>query len=504
MDLIYSFSYLASLSGLVLWFVTHGNKTLSRKMSTLFLIGFFVYLTALAFSSGSTPYKLLILVRDMVVMGIVSQLFNVFRKSIVASLGLAIIAFGILYFSYFRTLTLSFPQFPANEIDPQAEFLVQVAPEDNAVLDEMKKEFDCNIASAFVPADADATQLDDYYTVDLTSLKKRSARLFYDRYFASGKVEWIEPNEVIELSLPESNEPPRSIRKHFMNDPGIEMQWGFEAMDVDRLHQSIVEAGLKPRKRARVVILDTGIDAVHEDLAQNYRSVDAGSDTDPNGHGTHCAGIVAAVSNNAVGIASLSPAMQFVEVGSIRVLSAAGSGTQKSIIDGIIKAVDQGADVISLSLGGISNQSRQKAYKDAVDYAQKKGAIVVVAAGNNGRNAKGTAPANVDGVIAVTAIDVENNKAPFSNTIEDLKMGIAAPGVNIYSTLPGNRYGNNSGTSMAAPQVSGLIALMKSLNPSLTAEEVFEVLKATGKETKAGRQTGPLIQPVQALNEIID
>jgi thermitase len=181
-----------------------------------------------------------------------------------------------------------------------------------------------------------------------------------------------------------------------------------------------------------------------------------------------------------------------------------GQGTQKAILDGMIKAVDSGADVISISLGGISVQSKQKAYRDAVLYAEKHGAIVIVAAGNNNRNANTIAPANVEGVIAVTAIDQTNQKATFSNTIEDLKMGIAAPGVNIYSTLPTNKYGTLSGTSMATPQVSGLIGLMKSMSPDLTVEEVYAILKETGKPTKAGEKTGPLIQPLKAVEKIID
>jgi thermitase len=320
----------------------------------------------------------------------------------------------------------------------------------------------------------------------------------------SGKVRWLEPNELIQLDQPESEEPPRDVKKHYLNDPGIAFQWGFEPMEVDKLHQSLSESGLRPVKKARVVILDTGVDAGHEDLRQNYQSISKESDTDPNGHGTHCAGVIGAVSNNAIGIASLSPAQGFVEISAIRVLNAMGAGTQKAILDGVIKAADHGADVISVSLGGISTQSRQKAYEDAVKYATKRGAIVVVAAGNNGKNARNTAPANVEGVIAVTAIDPANQKAGFSNTVEDLRMGIAAPGVNIYSTLPGNKYGSHSGTSMATPHVSGLIGLMRCVNPKLTTKDAYEILESTGKATKSGKQTGPLIQPVKAMERVID
>jgi thermitase len=504
MDWIYPVSYLASLSGLVMWFLTQGNKKISRRMSALFLTAFFVYLAALSFSSGTTAYKLMILLRDMVVLGVVSQVFNILRKNALLAVGLGAVSLLIVYFSYFRTLDLSFPQFPAESIDPAGEFLIQVGADDLDVLDKIRKDFNCTIERAFHPQRTEVTPLDDYYIVDLRTSGMRKVRLFYDRYMYSPRISWIEPNEELQLTLPDSGEPPRAIKKHFLNDPGIDLQWAFEPMEVDNLHQLMAGSGLRPRKIARVVILDTGVDALHEDLALSYKSIQNPGDTDPNGHGTHCAGIAGAVSNNALGIASFGPSSGFVQISGIRVLNAMGMGSQKSIIEGIITAADNSADVISVSLGGISNQSRQKAYRDAVQYAENAGSIVVVAAGNNSRNARTVSPANVEGVITVAAIDQQNQKAAFSNTVEDLRMGIAAPGVNIYSTLPGNKYGANSGTSMATPHVSGLIGLMKSLNPKLTSKEVYEILKSTGKETKSGNQTGPMIQPLKAVERVID
>jgi thermitase len=170
----------------------------------------------------------------------------------------------------------------------------------------------------------------------------------------------------------------------------------------------------------------------------------------------------------------------------------------------MIMAVDQGADVLSLSLGGESTHRKQKAYEDAVKYASDHGAIVVVAAGNSNSNAKKASPANVEGVITVSAIDQDSRKATFSNTVEDIDMALAAPGVGIYSTLPGNKYGALNGTSMATPYVSGLIGLLKSFNPELSTREVYRILKETGLETKDGQKTGPLIQPLKALEKVVD
>jgi thermitase len=190
-------------------------------------------------------------------------------------------------------------------------------------------------------------------------------------------------------------------------------------------------------------------------------------------------------------------------VTSIKVLSDFGSGTQQDIINGIIEAADLGADVISMSLGGPSSDHAQRAYAEAVKYANQAGAIVVVAAGNDDENAIDFAPANVVGVITVSAIDDQLHKADFSNFIQDLGMGVAAPGVNIYSAFPNNEYKFLSGTSMATPYVAGLVGLMKSLRPGLTTAQVYQVLKDTGTATKDAEQTGNLIQPARAIAGLV-
>src|SRR5690606_6999580 len=117
MDWIYPVSYLVSLSSLVTWFFAQGKTRFSRPASALFLTAYFVYLAALAFSSGETAYKLLILVRDMLVMGIVVQIFNVLRKNVLLSVLLAVVAVLIVFFSYFRTLDLTFPQLDVKTAD---------------------------------------------------------------------------------------------------------------------------------------------------------------------------------------------------------------------------------------------------------------------------------------------------------------------------------------------------------------------------------------------------
>jgi thermitase len=272
---------------------------------------------------------------------------------------------------------------------------------------------------------------------------------------------------------------------------------------MDQLYHLLSENRVKPRKQALIAVLDTGIDAEHEDLAANYVSTKKDYDTDPRGHGTHCAGIIGAVTNNGRGIASYARTNDFFRITSIQVLAPRGSGTQQQVIAGMLEAADRGADVLSMSLGGFSTQSRQRAYTQAVEYVTKKGGIVVAAAGNSNRNATSFAPVNATGVIGVSAIDEELQRAVFSNRVGDLAMGLAAPGVGIYSTMPGNRYQAQNGTSMAAPYVSGVVGLLRSLQPDITAREAYELLRRTGKTTRDATNTGPLIQPYRAVSALL-
>jgi thermitase len=157
-----------------------------------------------------------------------------------------------------------------------------------------------------------------------------------------------------------------------------------------------------------------------------------------------------------------------------------------------------------MSLGGPSNDAAQAAYKAVVDYAAKKGVIIVAAAGNDNDDATKKVPASVAGIIAVAATDEQNRKASFSNDVSNIKWGIAAPGVNIFSTLPGSRYDYMSGTSMATPYVAGLLGLMKSIDPTLEAEKAFEIINRSGIETASGKKSGRLIQPMGALIKLLE
>ncbi len=259
---------------------------------------------------------------------------------------------------------------------------------------------------------------------------------------------------------------------HVPNDTSWASQYGptkircEQAWDMQKGDASVV-----------IAIVDTGIDKNHTDLAAKlvagYDFVSNDTDADDNnGHGSHCAGIAAAITDNSLGIAGVASNCSLMP---IKVLSAAGSGSNSDIAAGINWAADHGAHVISMSLGG---SSKSTTLESAVNYAWGKGVVVVAAAGNNGNQTK-FYPAAYGNCIAVAATDSNDARASFSTY--GTWVDVAAPGVNVYSSYDGNTYATLSGTSMACPHVAGLAGLIRShVGPYATATEVRERLQFTG------------------------
>ena len=231
-----------------------------------------------------------------------------------------------------------------------------------------------------------------------------------------------------------------------------------------------------------IAILDTGVDMTHPDLISKFVSTGhdfANNDddaTDDVWHGTHVAGIAAADTNNAVGIAGVAWNCRFLPV---KVTDATGDGFYSWIIDGIIWAADHGADVINLSLGG---NAPDPFLEDACKYAHDKGTVVVAAAGNDGI-ASVLYPAAYDAyVLAVAASDYNDAIADFSSFGPEVD--VAAPGAWILGPAPQWYVGEGflpylfaSGTSMAAPHVSGLAALIKSAKPDLPVDDIMKIIR---------------------------
>ena len=283
------------------------------------------------------------------------------------------------------------------------------------------------------------------------------------------------------------------------NDPLSKSQWTLEAIDASAVHETLREH--KPVRKARVAILDTGVESKHEDI--NSVFVSTPGNTDKHGHGTHCAGIAGAATNNELGMASLNWNGDYIDILSYRALGSDGMGSLETIAQAIIDAARNDADVISMSLGGFS-LAPPKVIKDAVEFALDRGAIVVAASGNSNQDAKNHMPSNVEGVISVSAVDQNGNKAKFSNTNTSLTRPIAAPGVDVVSLIPGDDYGPKSGTSMATPVVSGLLGIMRSLNPELSASQAYTILKETGVSLKDSDKVGRMINADAAINAVLE
>lgn len=281
---------------------------------------------------------------------------------------------------------------------------------------------------------------------------------------ASGLVSYVEPDWEYRIQFTP-------------DDPLWDLQWGPRKIEADLAWDTIL--GSKPFPL--VAVVDTGIDWEHPDLAGNYVPLGydwVNMDDDPmddHGHGTHCAGILAAVINNGIGIAGLAQVRVMAEKG----LDAEGKGYAHWLANCIIHAVERGANIISMSWGG---WYYSKLIHSAIKYAYDNGVLLVAAAGNAHASWK-LYPAAYDEVIAVSATDHEDHPAGFTNFGEWIE--IAAPGVGIISTWLGGVYRNASGTSMSAPHVAGVAALIWGRFPDKPRDWVRAQLRYTADDLGA-------------------
>lgn len=233
-----------------------------------------------------------------------------------------------------------------------------------------------------------------------------------------------------------------------------------QTMDWGLTFAGVPEAWKRGRGQGvTVAVLDTGIDETHPDLdgqiagTQDFTRSPFGS-RDKQGHGTHCAGIVAG-SDNQTGIVGVAPQAKLLAV---KVLGDDGSGDGHSVAAGITYAVGRGADILSLSLGSPEGDPR---IRTALEFAVRSGCFVICAAGNDGRpNSVGYPAAWDDLAVCVGAIGPDGKLANYSS--QGRQVDCAAPGTDVLSCWPGSRYAKLSGTSMATPFVTGCVALLLS------------------------------------------
>ncbi len=282
-------------------------------------------------------------------------------------------------------------------------------------------------------------------------------------------------------------------------DPYRSEQWALDALDAEAVWAGGTASGQV------VAVVDTGVDPEHPDLSGRvlpgatflggprsgsgwigapecaFPSPATGAALDRYsscGHGTHVAGIVAAVSGNGVGVAGLAQQARILPV---RVLDADGLGWDSDVARGIVYAVDAGATVINLSLGGPASSAVLQA---AVEYAVAAGVSVVAAAGNSALEGNPVMyPAALPRVLAVAAVDEDLDRAPFSGF--GSWVDLAAPGVDILSTMPDYGLMSMSGTSMAAPYAAATVALVRAAAADLTGAEAEARVTATAEDLGA-------------------
>ena len=283
---------------------------------------------------------------------------------------------------------------------------------------------------------------------------------FSEKLRTSGLSRYVEPNLRFQASF-------------VPNDPSWPQQWGPARIEADYAWNTTTGD-----PSVLVAVIDTGVDWNHPDLIANYVALGydwVSNDADPmddSGHGTHCAGIIAAVINNSIGIAGLAQVKVMAEKG----LDWRGGGNTDDLANAIIHAVDQGADILSNSWGGYFHSELMY---EAVKYAHDREVLVVAAAGNDERDLK-LHPACYKEVVAVTATN--RTDAPASFTTFGEWVELAAPGVDIYSTIWDNSYAYMSGTSMSTPHVAGVASLILSQFPSMTGNQLRLQLRYTADD----------------------
>jgi len=368
---------------------------------------------------------------------------------------------------------------------------------------------------AYNGSEVEVKDLSKLYRLTLKAEKAQDIHSAIERLKAQEEVEFAEPNYLVyTMALPYDADIPTTDQATYKAEPLYSQQWGLAAINLPALW----DKPKKSSKRPVIAILDTGVDIEHPDLADNIWTNTkeangiAGQDDDANGfkddihgwdfinnhsvtndfngHGTHCAGIAAAVGNNGIGITGANPDALIMPV---TVMQSTGTGDVATIVKGIDYAAANGADVISMSIGSyIYSVAEEQALGRA--YAN---AVIVAAAGNNHISISDLRPCQQHGsgrcfpaaftfVLGVEAsADAIGNMAGFSNYDPDgpiysefseeqqYNYELRAPGVQILSTFPGGRYKNLNGTSMACPMVAGAISRLIQCKEILSKEILF-------------------------------
>jgi subtilisin len=293
-------------------------------------------------------------------------------------------------------------------------------------------------------------------------------------------IKYIEPNHHVKTVVMDEPTPPVPETVPY----GIQMVQALEA-----------QASGYTAKGIKIAVLDSGY-SYNSDLKINggYSFIsDSNNYADDYGHGTHVAGTIAAAMN---GEGTLGVAPQ-ADIYAIKVLDQSGRGSYYHVIEGIDWAIKHKMNIVNISFGG---ERPSQILEEKVQEASDAGILLVASAGNDGYMGEDTIlyPAKYPAVLAVGAVDSNHNRAFFS--AKGSALDLMAPGVKVWSTLPNNRFGIKSGTSMAAPHVTGTAALIMEKNKKLDATNVVDILLSSAKPLGGSKEYGHgLVQAKEAL-----
>ena len=337
--------------------------------------------------------------------------------------------------------------------------------EESGLLKDQQPGVDFVSNQAFTSADSkeDAENIANQYGGTLLSYENGIAVIGFD----GNVVDVLENVDITEGKVDAVIHPDyyMAVDAFTVNDPSFATQYFH-----DLVHDSDVW-NITTGSGSTVAVIDTGVDSDHDDLKTNLKTLKYTSNVsgveDVDGHGTHTAGIVGAVVNNGIGGAGVAPGtdLEIIRVGTTKTI------TISSMIQGIRKAIEDDVDVINVSLGILSNKVSSDVanqMQEVINEAYEAGITVVAAAGNNSSDVP-VYPAALDHVISVGAIDNDGNLGWYSSY--GSWVDVAAPGTSVYSTFLNGKYGQLTGTSMAAPVVAGAAALIYANHPSYLTDK---------------------------------
>lgn len=359
--------------------------------------------------------------------------------------------------------------------------------------------------------------LNDYYLLILkpgTNIPN-----LYNKLLTIPEIDSITPDYILTTLKPGGKESSESEKAPEVKSPPLTVgepddpyfldgqQWDMKAIDMEKAWDL-----QRANSSVTVAVVDTGVDYNHPDLLGKIikgRNYIANSDDplDDHGHGTHVAGTVVASTNNKIGISSVSWGAKVL---AIKACDGNGDCLTSNVVQGISYALERGVKIINISIAGVGSCKREnffsgdRVYEDVIKDAEKKGAIIVVAAGNHNQNAAQEVPGACEGVFTVGATNSSNARwlnndssgSNFGNIVD-----IAAPGSPILSTTVQNGYSIRNGTSMAAPHVSGAAALLLSFNKNLSADQVRTCLTKGAQVIQTDKHIGSLLNTYNSLIE---